>query len=71
MNDTTTVTEVADILAENYLGIGSTPDTALAALEEDIRENRLHADDYGVTREVLVLAIATLYARIRDTAGAW
>lgn len=58
------VLEVTDALSENYLGIGSTPQTALDALEEDIRNKRLRSADFGVSQEVLVLAIATLYGRI-------
>ena len=66
---TTTVQEITQALAENYFGIGSTPQTALAALAEDLAECRLNADDLEATHLEMLSAIGSLLVEIQRKAG--
>jgi len=59
-------TETTKALADNYLGIGSTPSGALVALTEDLLNNRLSADDLGATPEELLFAIGGILLEIID-----
>jgi len=59
-------TETTKALADNYLGIGSTPSGALVALTEDLLNNRLSADDLGATPEELLFAIGGILLEIVD-----
>jgi len=59
-------TETTKALADNYLGIGSTPSGALVALTEDLLNERLSADDLGATPEELLLAIGGILLEIVD-----
>lgn len=63
---TTTVQEITQALADNYLGIGSTPEGALAALTEDLLANRLHADDFGATHLEMMNAIGKILLEIME-----
>lgn len=62
----TKTNETAQALADNYLGIGSTPEGALAALTEDLLANRLHADDLGVPHTELLNAIGVILLEIME-----
>ena len=68
MTTSTTTQEVTQALADNYLGIGSTPALALASLTEDLAGNRLHAGDFGATHDGLLVAIGTLLLEMMDRA---
>jgi len=59
-------TPMTQALADNYLGIGSTPSGALAALTEDLLNNRLNADDFGATPQELLLGIGNILLEIID-----
>ena len=63
---TTTVQEITQALADNYLGVGSTPEGALAALTEDLLANRLHADDFGATHLEMMNAIGKILLEIME-----
>jgi len=62
----TNMTETIQALADNYLGIGSTPSGALAALTEDLLNNRLNSDDFGATPQELLCAIGNILLEIID-----
>jgi len=66
---TTTTKAISDLtqaLAENYFGIGSTPQSALAALTEDLLTNRLHADDFGVSHAEMLNAIGNILLEVME-----
>lgn len=58
--------EITQALADNYLGVGSTPEGALAALTEDLLANRLHADDFGATHLEMMNAIGKILLEIME-----
>lgn len=60
--------EIADALAENYLGFGSTPEMALVALTDDLLNNRLHGDEYYASQLEMLNAIGRLLKQIMDSA---
>ena len=63
------IKEVTQALADNYLGIGATPETALAALTDDLINKRLNANsarEWGVGADELLVAIGTLLLEIMD-----
>ena len=63
---TTTIKDITQALADNYLGIGSTPEGALAALTEDLLANRLHADDFGASHQEMMNAIGKILLEIME-----
>lgn len=58
--------EITQALADNYLGVGSTPEGALAALTDDLLANRLHADDLGATHLEMMNAIGKILLEIME-----
>jgi len=63
------IKEVTQALADNYLGIGATPETALAALTDDLLNKRLNANsarEWGVGADELMVAIGNLLLEIMD-----
>ena len=65
------VKEVTQALAENYLGIGSTPESAIVSLTDDLINNRLNAksaSEWGATQDELLMAIGTLLLEMMDRA---
>jgi len=63
----TNMTDTLQALADNYLGIGSTPQTALAALTDDLINNRLDPQDFALTPQELLNAIGLLLLEIMET----
>ena len=68
MTTTYTAREIADALAENYLGFGCTPEIALVALTDDLLNNRLHGDKYDASQLEMLNAIGRLLNQIMDSA---
>lgn len=64
----TTTLEITQALADNYLGIGSTPEMALVSLTDDLLNNRLHGDDFGASQLEMLNAVGTLLLEIMDRA---
>ena len=62
----TMMTEALQALGDNYLGIGSTPQGALAALTEDLVNDRLNPADFALTTEELLHAIGLLLLEIME-----
>lgn len=62
----TMMTEALQALGDNYLGIGSTPQGALAALTEDLVNDRLNPADFALTTEELLRAIGLLLLEIME-----
>lgn len=62
----TMMTETLQALADNYLGIGSTPQGALAALAEDLVNDRLSPEDFSLTPQELLRAIGLLLLEIME-----
>lgn len=62
----TIMTEALQALGDNYLGIGSTPQGALAALTEDLVNDRLNPVDFALTTEELLRAIGLLLLEIME-----
>lgn len=63
------IKEVTKALADNYLGIGATPETALAALADDLINKRLNANsarEWGVGADEVMVAIGTLLLEIME-----
>lgn len=62
---------ILERLADKYIGIGSTPQTAFAGLTEDLMKNRLDPQDFSSsyfgtpTPQELLNAIGLLLAEIR------
>lgn len=63
------MTEALEALADNYLGIGSTPQGALAALAEDLVNERLNPEDLSLTAMELLEAIGLLLSEIVEKLG--
>jgi len=66
MIDQRTIQQVTQVLGENYLSLGATKDTALRGLAEDLRENRIDAEDLECQYEELLVAVGQLLASIID-----
>lgn len=64
----TTTLEITQALADNYLGIGSTPEMALVSLTDDLLNNRLHGDEFGASQLEMLNAVGTLLLEIMDRA---
>jgi len=62
----TNVTETLQALADNYLGIGSTPQGALASLTDDLLNDRLNPDDFALTQQEFLRAIGLLLLEIME-----
>jgi len=62
----TFMTEALQALGDNYLGIGSTPQGALAALAEDLVNDRLNPEDLSVTNQELLHAMGLLLFEIME-----
>jgi len=60
----TNLTETTQALTDNYLGVGSTPQSALAAITEDLINNRLNPEDFSLTTQELLRAIGFLLLEI-------
>jgi hypothetical protein len=63
------VKQVSLALRENYLGLGSTPHGAFMSLTDDLRNNRITADDMDATCQELLQAIGELMAEITNQAS--
>ncbi len=59
-----TVEEVTQVLMEEYFGIGSTPETALDCLADDMAQNRIDIGVFDCTPYEMMQAIGNVLKRI-------
>lgn len=59
-----TVDEVTQILMEEYFGIGSTPETALDSLADDMAQNRIDIGVFDCTPYEFMQAVGNVLKRI-------
>jgi copper oxidase (laccase) domain-containing protein len=59
-----TVDEVTQVLMEEYFGIGSTPETALDSLADDMAQNRIDIGVFDCTPFEFMQAVGNVLKRI-------
>lgn len=59
-----TVDEVTQVLMEEYFGIGSTPETALDSLADDMAQNRIDIGVFDCTPFEFIQAVGNVLKRI-------
>lgn len=64
MVDKFAVEEVTKILVDEYLGIGSTPQTALESLANDMASNRLDVEMLECSDSELIISLGNLLKKI-------
>ena len=59
-----TIDEVTQVLMEEYFGIGSTPETALDSLADDMAQNRIDIGVFDCTPYEFMQAVGNVLKRI-------